>query len=543
MNDERKPAFNVKLLKGRKGIVSLLKEISSLDIFDSPGSSNFHEDGLFSTEIFGRVGSEDRDRRFGYIDLKTSILHPLVWDLIQKVKALYHGILMGKEFATWDPKTKDFIKANDITGETGYAFFMSHWEELELVMGTSPIRKARIELLNKYRNEAINDYILVMPAGLRDVEMSGGRVKEGEINDHYRKLISISNTVASTTYRDTSVFNKARISQQLAFNEVYKTIENLISGKKGFLAAKWGSRNIVNGTRNVISAMDPSISDLDDTHSPTANDTIAGLWQVSRGALPVFIKALKDGILSPIFSSGEGSAKLIDIKTLKSEYTDVSPNTFDKWTTLEGLEKVISGLSKIPQRSKPVLIEGRYLALVYRPKNKKVFKVFYDIDELPDGLSKEDVYPITYFELIYLAYYKDVNKLKGLPTRYPIEGEGSIYPSQIYLKTTVISEVRTELDNDWTPYEDSRYTATVYPVLNNPSYIDTTVIHSSRLALNGGDYDGDQMSLNILYTSEGILEIEFILTTREAYVNPAGGFRASMETLTTTLVMQNITFD
>jgi hypothetical protein len=487
MNDERKPAFNVKLLKGRKGIVSLLKEISSLDIFDSPGSSNFHEDGLFSTEIFGRVGSEDRDRRFGYIDLKTSILHPLVWDLIQKVKALYHGILMGKEFATWDPKTKDFIKANDITGETGYAFFMSHWEELELVMGTSPIRKARITLLNKYRNEGINDYILVMPAGLRDVEMSGGRVKEGEINDHYRKLISISNTVASTTYRDTSVFNKARISQQLAFNEVYKTIENLISGKKGFLAAKWGSRNIVNGTRNVISAMDPSIADLDDTHSPTANDTIAGLWQVSRGALPVFIKALKDGILSPIFSSGEGSAKLIDIKTLKSEYTDVSPNTFDKWTTLEGLEKVIAGLSKIPQRSKPVLIEGRYLALVYRPKNKKVFKVFYDIDELPDGFSKEDVYPITYFELIYLAYYKDVNKLKGLPTRYPIEGEGSIYPSQIYLKTTVISEVRIELDDTWTPYEDSRYTATVYPVLDNPSYIDTTVIHSSRLALNGGD--------------------------------------------------------
>lgn len=56
-------------------------------------------------------------------------------------------------------------------------------------------------------------------------------------------------------------------------------------------------------------------------------------------------------------------------------------------------------------------------------------------------------------------------------------------------------------------------------------------------------YDGDQMSLNILYTTEGKAEIEFILTTREAYVNPAGGFRASMETLTTKLVMMNMTGD
>lgn len=487
MVDRKKPAFNIQLLQGRKGVVSLLKEVNSLDIFDNPGSSNFHASGLFSTEIFGRVGSDERDRTFGYVNLKTSILHPLVWSLLQRVKGLYQGILTGKEFGKWDGKLKDFVKSDDVEGDTGYAFFMEHWEELKIPEGKSPIRQKRVKLLNQYRTEAINEHILVMPAGLRDVDVSGGRVKEGEINEHYRRLISISNTVASTTYKDTSVFNKARVSQQLAFNEIYNTIETLLSGKKGFLAAKWASRNIINGTRNVISAMDPSIADLDDIHAPTANDTIAGLWQVSRGALPIFIKALKDGILAPIFGSGEGSAKLIDVKTLKSEFANITPKTFDKWNTLEGLEKVIASLSTVSLRSKPVMVEGRYLALVYKPKKTKVFKIFYDIEELPEGMDVADVHPITYFELIYLAYYRDVNKLKGLPTRYPIEGEGSIYPSRIYLKTTVVSESRTELDDEWKPYSDGDHEASVYPQFHPEAYVDTTIIHPSRLANNGGD--------------------------------------------------------
>lgn len=544
MSGKKKPAFNVKLLQANKGAVSYLKEVNSLDIFESPGSSNFHESGLFSTEIFGRIGSDDRDRNFGYINLKTSILHPLVWDTLTRIKGLYTLILTGKAYATWDAKLKDFVASNDVDGDTGYAYFMSKWEELVIPDGESPIRKQRIALINKYRQGAVNDYILVMPAGLRDVEIdSVGRVKEGEINEHYRKLISISNTIANTTYKDSDVFNKARVSQQLAFNEIYKTIETLLSGKKGFILGKWGGRNIVNGTRNVISAAIPNIRSLDDKYAPTANDTIAGLWQVSRGALPKYIYALKHGILEPIFNNSEGSVRLVNKKTLKSEFVNINSKEYDKWATVEGLEKVISTLSHIPRRSKPVYVDGHYLALVYKPKDEMVFKVFYDIDDLPTHFNKEDVHPITYFELIYLAYYKDVNKLKALPTRYPIEGEGSIYPSNLYLKTTVKSEVRRELDDNWQPWDDDYHIAIEYPLFTPEAYIDTVVVHPSRLALMGGDYDGDMVSLNIVYTDEAIEEINRILKTRESIVNPAGGFRASMNTLTTALVMHNITGD
>lgn len=541
MLDIRKPAFNLKLLKVDRGQVRGLKEVTSLDIFESPGSTNFNESGLFSTEIFGPIGSDERDFTFGYISTKTSILHPLVWTLLKRVRGLYHNILTGKEFAVWNPKTKDFDPSDQVDGDTGYHFFMTHWDELVIPEGKSDIRRERVKVINEYREKAVNDYILVMPAGLRDAEIDSlGRTREGEINEHYRKLLSIGNTIAGTSDKDISVFNKARVVQQLAFNEIYKTIERLLSGKKGVLAAKWASRNIVNGTRNVISAMDTTISDLDDLNAPTANDTIAGLWQVSRGALPIFIERLKNGILANIFGSIEGGVPLVNRKTLKSELVQISPKAYDRWTTYEGLEKVISSLSNVNRRAMPVLVDGNYLALVYKPKDRDVFRVFNDISDLPPELNKEDVYPITYFELIYLCNYKDVNKLCGLPTRYPVEGEGSIYPSNIYLKTTVISERRYELGHDWQPLGDE-YLAAVYPDMNNPSYIDTTVVHPSRLAGMGGDYDGDMVCLNILYTSEGISEIRSVLTKREAYVNPAGGFRASMETDTTTFIMMNMT--
>jgi hypothetical protein len=47
---------------------------------------------------------------------------------------------------------------------------------------------------------------------------------------------------------------------QQKFNEIYDTIERMIEGKKKLLMGKWASRNIMNGTSNVITAMDTSVS-------------------------------------------------------------------------------------------------------------------------------------------------------------------------------------------------------------------------------------------------------------------------------------------
>lgn len=540
--EEKRDPFNIKLLKLEPAQLRLLKPITSLDRFEGSGSSNFHEKGLFSTEIFGRVGDDVRDKTFAYIPLKTSILHPIVYQRLERLKRLYIGILTGKEFGVWDEEKKDFFLSDELEGQTGYQFFMSHWNELVFAQGDSEIRKQRVAMINKFRDQSVLENVLVMPAGLRDAEVDSlGRTREGEINEHYHRLVQISNTIAKSTKSDSGALDTPRAALQKAFNMVYTTIESMLSGKRGFLQDKWGSRNIQDGTRNVITSMDISAPDLNAENYPGPDDTVMGLWQVSRGSLPITIARLRDNILSDVFGDVEGNVSLIDPKTLVPEFVQVSPQTYDRWTTTDGLGKVVDMQSMVGIRAKPVMVEGRYLMLVYKPKGEMVFKLFRDIRELPEGASKKDVHPLTYEEMIYLSNYRGWNDLRVISTRYPVAGEGSTYPSKVFVRTTVKTEARVELDMTWEPMDADENTAQVYPIFDPESYIDSSMVHPYRLAGLGGDYDGDTVSNNIVYTQEAKEEIDKYLNSRSAHVDPAGGMRASAHIDTTALVMHNMT--
>lgn len=541
MSKQRIP-FNIKLLKLTPNALRLLQPVTSLDTLDSPGSTNFHPNGLFSTEIFGRIGEDRRDDTFSYIDLKTRIFHPIIFNRLEKLKRLYSDILAGKRYAVFNEKTEDFEAATESTGDTGFSFFMSHWEKIKFQRSDSELRNQRIELIEMYQDTSVIDKVLVIPAGLRDAEIDSlGRVQKDEINDYYYRLLSVSNTIGSTSDVETPVLDKARWSQQMAFNDIYKTLETMISGKRGFIQSKFGSRRIMNGTRNVLSATDSSPSKLGDRTVPGPNDTAVGLWQTSRGALPISVSALRSGILSSIFGDVEGGARLIDTDSLESEYVQVSSQTHDRWTTNEGLEKVINAQSMFGIRDKPLLVEGRYLALVYRPKHNKVFKIFHDINELPEDYNKGDVHPITLMELIYLSNYRHWNKLGIVVTRYPVTGEGSAYVSSVYVRTTVNSEVRVELGSDWEPLEPTEEnTALVYPVYDGQGYIDSMQVGLNKLSGMGGDFDGDMVSGNFLYSREAFEERERYFKSRRAYIDPKGGLRASMGYDTINLVMHNM---
>src|SRR5690606_11543848 len=126
---------------------------------------------------------------------------------------------------------------------------------------------------------------------------------------------------------------------------------------------------------------------------------------------------------------------------------------FDRWQSAEGIDKVIQTFGQIDTRHKPVIVEDHYVVLVYKGDDN-TFKVFYDIRELPSGFSKKNVSPITFVELLYLSVYESINRYPVLVTRYPVEGPNSSYPSFGSVKTTVQSEKRYVLDEDWVKRED-----------------------------------------------------------------------------------------
>lgn len=535
---------NVSLLVPDDRYVQTMKPCKVLDIFDG-GSTNFHEDGLFSISTFGRVGSEDRDLRFSFIDLRTEILHPYIYKNLVKLKGMYADVMAGKAYAVWDEELKELVASDAISGRTGYGFFLENWKKIVFKGTGSDIRDMRITLLQKFKDKATTKRVLVLPAGLRDATIEAdGSVKQGDINEFYRSLISISNTITNDGYNtDSRALDNARYSLQKVFNNIFQYINDLLEGKGGFLNKKWGARRVFNGTRNVITAMDTTVEVLDERNSPDINQTQIGLFQLMKGALPKTHHYLLTGWLSKVFQARDGKALLVNPKTLHSTLVDLDSTTIDKWTTSSGLDKVINAYSDNSIRSKPVLIKGHYVGLVYRGPDM-TFKLIHDIDELPKELKKEHVHPISLCELMYLSGYRFWNDLGMFITRYPIgQGHSNIYSCFAYVKNTIVGEMRYELGDDWQKLGDD-FVALEYPILEGLAYVDTLIPHTSRIAGMVGDYDGDTASANIIYTDDGIEEIRKVLNKTSAYKNTRhGGFLASVMVETVERVIYNLTGD
>lgn len=463
-----KPAnvpFNIRLLQLTPDKTKMIKPVTSLDIFDQT-RVNFHEDGLYSVSIFGKLGDPLRNKRFSYIDIKMDIFHPVVYRSLNRLKTLYTEIMEGTAYAIWDATLKDFVRSTKTEGETGYAFFLKHWRDINFPQNSSITRIENIELIKKYGDKAMTSKVVVMPAGLREVEYENDRIVEDEINDFYRRLLSVSNTITDSTLKSSpELLNRSRVSLQKAFNELYAYIERMLEGKKKFIQAKWASTKVFNATRNVITAMPSMTHRLGMEDNPDINTCQVGLYQLLKANLPVSKYLVKNGFLRKVFQDPTAPVTLVNKKTLQTEQLNISPKYYDIFMTDEGLDKLFNLYGEESMRHKPVEIEGRYLGLIYKGPDG-TFKLFSDINELPAGRLKEHVTPITYTELLYCSVYMDIERYPGVVVRYPITGVGSCRMSKVRLQVTVDSESRIELGDDWLR-DDSRV-ARRFPISGAP---------------------------------------------------------------------------
>lgn len=530
--------FNVTLLSPSEADVRYLRPVKVMDIYDNSGV-NFHEEGLYSVSTFGRVGSKDRDRKFSYVDLKMPIFHPEVFENIRQLKALYAEILAGVRYAVFDETTKDFVPASQLEGRTGYSFFLEYWDRLVFKESPSDLRKLRIQFIAKYRSKALMSKYLVMPAGLRDIDVDEGQTREDDINGLYRKLLSAANTITSVRGdHDVSVYDVPRWSMQRTANEIYESIMNTLKGKGGWIQRKWAARRTINGTRNVITAMDTSMRYIDAPDAIEASDTQIGLVQVLRGALPFTLNGLSDGILGETFGGDDLSVWLVNPTTLERELVDVSIETLDRYGTRTGMEKLINRFFVPETRNKPILVEGYYLGLIY--VDEAHYRVFKDIAELPEYLSRKNVYPLTLADLLYTSTTKHYKRLVGTVTRYPVTGTGSIYPTKFKVRTTTKTYTKIPLNDAWEPQPEE----TVYNFPDRDkkaTWLNSLTPHTIRIKGMSADFDGDTCSSPIMYSEETIAEIERYFHLRNSFVGTGGGLVASANTDTVNLVVSNLT--
>lgn len=534
--------LNIGLLIPSAEQLRLIPQVKSLGIMDGPGGS-FDEEGLFSTAIFGRVGDPRRDLTFGHIDLRLPVLHPIIFRVLTKMRAFYIDIMAGREYALFNTASGVFERSTELEGKTGYSFFMDHWFDLRFEKGDSSTRNVQIDLINNFRNKAMFKHLLVLPAGLRDVEVDAvGRVTVGEINDLYQRCLIQGRNFPEHINKgdDLAIYDRTRFATQQTVVQIYEYLENLIKGKGGMIQAKWASRRVFNGTRNVISSLDVTAVDLDAPNRPKFNDAVVGVYQAANASLPKTIYHLRTNLLERIFDTSSNSIQLVNKKTMQLEWVDVTNETMDRWSTEEGLEGVINELSVVAKRQRPVEIENHYLALIY-VDDKANFKIIRDIDELPEGLNRNWVRPLSYVEMVYLAGLDMWENIAAFITRYPVENFNSSSPVMQYVKTTVPGELRYGLNDNWE--RDDSVVAKEFPIFGDgvPQYHDSTSIPPARLAAKGADFDGDTMSYNATYADESIAEAKRYFTKRRAYIQAGGGMAFGVDIHTVNLTLLYIT--
>lgn len=513
--------------------------ITRLDIFEG-ATTDFHDDGLFSTRIFGSVGSADRDQVYGKIPLGVEVLHPKIYRDLVACRELYKEIMDGVANVKFSEEDKDFYPSTEEDAQTGYSYFMEHLPRLELQRNKSPARNERINFLTRWRHRMTVKNFIVMPAGMRDVEIDEtGRPTKNEINELYFKLLAISKTVTPSKDMNSPAYDQVRRALQNTVYEIYKYIERIIGGKDGFLKDRWASRRVREGTRNVLTSMSTSGSNLDAPNVPGFDCTTLGVYQAAVSLAPLVIHWLRRGFLEKLMTAGEGDVPLVNAKTLRPHWVSLTPYERDRWTTEDGLRDVINTLVDVEARHRPVIIGGCYLALVYNGKG--TFRVFDDIEDLPGSLDAADVHPMTLMELIYLSGYSKWNKYFTDVVRYPITGDDSTYPSRIYVKSTSVGEIRRELDANWEEMQGDDFLVTEYPKQGLTTYHESESPHPSRLSGLGADFDGDTGSATSIMVKESLLETEAYLKTRVAWVTPSGRMRASTVYDTSELVVRNLT--
>jgi hypothetical protein len=121
-----------------------------------------------------------------------------------------------------------------------------------------------------------------------------------------------------------------------------------------------------------------------------------------------------------------------------------------------------------------------------------------------------------------------------------VTGVGSVYPTNLYVRTTTVAEHRTELGRNWEPQGEG-FVAYEFPIPG--PYMKSMSPHPTRLAKLDADFDGDMMNCNIAYTDEAIKEVRDYFKTRRAYVGTNGQFISSTAVHTAKLVLHNLTGD
>ena len=109
---------------------------------------DFNKEGIFSQEIFGRLGSVNRKKTFGYVDLQGTFIHPEGFKILTSINTDLTKLILGSENYLINDKG-DLIKDSE-KGSTGVTFFITNFEKINFT-NLKTNKPKHIEYVLKYK--------------------------------------------------------------------------------------------------------------------------------------------------------------------------------------------------------------------------------------------------------------------------------------------------------------------------------------------------------------------------------------------------------
>jgi len=263
-----------------------VQEVSTANTFNfKAGIFTPDPNGLYSPQIFGSMIKEKRSK-YGYINLKSFILHPFIYKNLKKIGSIFSNVATGKKKGLI--VDGELIESED--GQSGIEFLVKEWDKIDFEKYKKPSNTDFIDFL-KYTKKLIKiNKILVIPIIYRPSNINNGRVEEDEITEKYKKiLLDIFNTYGSLGDSDNDDFNVMHLLNQASETpksiKIQEKVKNLheyfiskLDKKDGFFKSAFIGKRIDNVTRLVANAR-PDV--------PV--DCVAVPWHVLLNIFDVFV--------------------------------------------------------------------------------------------------------------------------------------------------------------------------------------------------------------------------------------------------------------
>ena len=538
--------------------INKLQEVTSPIGLSSDKMPN--PNGIFSYEIFGYT-TEERKNQMAYIDLRGVYFHPQCVKSISRMGVLgkilsrdKYAVVVNKKI---HPVNKDELdKYPD--AETGVEFYYNNWDEINwnsasiLLKDTTESddelsidKKNRIKLFRYLKkSEAFCKYWLVMPPYYRDFNTNDDTTLGDDINKIYKELILKTlalkkGFVDDFGFSSVGAMTKARIQDLLGI--LYDMGLNPISGKSVDINTSELKGNVKRSVirKNLIGRfLDFAASSVIASPISSVTETVDDFAHFGQVQLPLqtFMAMYKPFFLNYCFEFLETTLGNIEERKNEIGFKEIDKTQF----SIDVIDKYITRFIKTAaDKDTPITAE-----VIESDGSQSL--VFLDM------IINEEVVPMTFFDLFYIAADEIAKDKYALVTRFPLAENLNIYPSKIRLMSTqntykatlcknvYSSQPLAEVYNHY-PYinrnntvkkinkmcDHPYYKNKVYVVKPEPYYemCRAAVVGNGHIKAMNADYDGDTLFFRGLFTKEANAEAEKMVWNKVNFFGADGKLR------------------